>query len=238
MPGVVETNFKIMKKLSLILLCAFMSLSVMAQEFEGTIQFKVKISGKEFDRYSKAFPEAIQLKIKGQNMRGKTTGGQITSLMSGFIFNGDQKTAYVLSDAFQTAFKLKSADFDENSKSQGGKFEITATGETETIAGYSCKKFIAKEVGKSTVITIWTTEDFTISKPTNLSDLTGNIFLEGVKGFPLKAITTENETSVMVEVSDVRKEPIDASSFEIPSGYRVQDFDFNMFNAMLPNGGN
>ncbi len=227
-----------MKKLSLIVFCAILSLSAIAQEFEGTIQFKVKISGKEFDRYTKAFPEAIQLKIKGQNMRGKTTGGQITSLMSGFVFDGDHKTAYVLSDAFQTAFKLKSADFDQESKSQGGKFEITSTGETETIAGYKCNKYIAKDEANKTAIAIWATEDFTIAKPTNLANLTGNIFLEGIKGFPMKTITTQNETNMMVEVSDVRKEPIDPSSFEIPSGYRIQDFDFNMFNAMLPGGGN
>ncbi|MEQ8359042.1 MAG: DUF4412 domain-containing protein [Cytophagales bacterium] len=227
-----------MKKLVLILLGAFLSLSVMSQDFEGTIQFKVKISGEEFDRYSKAFPESIQLKIKGHNMRGKTSGGQITSLMSGFIFDGDHKTAYVISDAFQTAFKLKSADFDENSKEHATKFDITNTGEKETIAGYECTKYIAKEQGKSTVITIWTTDQFTISKPTNLANLTGNIFLEGVEGFPMKAITNQNNTNMLVEVADVRKEPVDVSAFEIPTGYRIQDFDFSMFNAMLPNGGN
>ena len=69
-------------------------------------------------------------------------------------------------------------------------------------------------------------------------NITGNIFLEGVKGFPLKAITKQNETTMLVEVADVRREPIDVSSFEIPSGYRIQDFDFNMFNAMLPTSGN
>lgn len=227
-----------MKKIVLVLIGAFLSLNVLAQGFEGTIEFKVKISGKEFDRYSKAFPEAIQLKIKNQNMRGKTTGGQITSLMSGFIFDGEHKTAYVPSDAFQTAFKLKSADFDEDSKSQSGKFEVENTGETETISGYKCTKYIAKEEGKDTEIIVWATEDFTIAKPTNLANITGNIFLEGVEGFPLKAITIQNETTMMVEVADVRKEPVDISSFEIPSGYRIQDFDFNMFNAMLPNGGN
>ncbi len=227
-----------MKKLLLVLFGAFLSLNVMSQDFEGTIQFNVKISGEEFDRYSKAFPEAIQLKIKGHNMRGKTTGGQITSLMSGFIFDGDHKTAYVISDAFQTAFKLKSADFEGDSQEHATKFDITNTGEKETIAGYECTKYIAKEEGKNTVINIWTTDQFTIAKPTNLANLTGNIFLEGVEGFPLKAITVQNNTTMLVEVADVRKEPVDNSSFEIPSGYRVQDFDFSMFNAMLPNGGN
>ena len=228
-----------MRRLLIIIFCAFLSMNTFAQAgFEGTIQFKVKISGKEFDRYSKAFPESIQLKIRGHNMRGKTSGGQITSLMSGFIFDGDHKTAYVLSDAFQTAFKLKSADFNEDSKTHSTKFSIEKTGETQSIVGYNCEKYVAKEEGNSSTIIIWATEDFTIAKPTNLANLTGNIFLEGVKGFPLKVTTIQNETTMLVEVADIRKEPVDGSSFEIPSGYRIQDFDFNMFNAMLPNAGN
>lgn len=207
----------------------------MAQDgFEGSVTFNVKISGKEFDKYSKAFPESITLKIKGHNMRGKTSGGQITSLMSGFIFDGDHKTAYVLSDAFQTAFKLKSADFNDDSKSHSTKFNISMTEETMNIVGYECRKYIAKDEEKKTEIEIWATDDFTISKPTNLANITGNIFLEGVDGFPLKVITNQNETTMLVEVADLRKEPIDGSAFELPSGYRVQDFDFNMFNAMLP----
>jgi hypothetical protein len=228
-----------MRKLMLVVLCFFLSFGAFSQDaFEGTILFNVKISGKEFDKYTKAFPESIQLKIKGHNMRGKTNGGQITSLMSGFIFDGDHKTAYVLSDAFQTVFKLKSADFNDDSKTQATNFTITNTGEKQTIVGYNCTKYEATEEGKNTKIIIWTTQDFTISKPTNLASLTGNIFLEGVEGFPLKVTTIQNETTMLVEVADLRKEPVDPSSFEIPTGYRVQDFDFNLFNNLLPNSSN
>jgi len=222
------------KQLS-ILFSILLASSVFAQEgFEGTIEFNFNLSGEKSEQLSQAFPSHLTLKIKGKKMLGKTTGGQLSKMFSGYIFDGESNSVYLLSPALETAMKIQSTE--GASPTEGNqKVEIVNTGETATLAGHKCTKYIAnEEEGKKGKIVIWATTDFNVEKPKDLGNLTGNMFMKGVDGFPLKVVTSQEGIEIKMEVSEVRKEKIDPSSFEIPAGYRVQPIDFSLLSAMLP----
>ncbi len=204
--------------------------------FEGTIDFQIGVSGEDIEQMKKNFPTNLTLKIKENKMFGKNTGGELSKMFSGFIFDGDENSIYLLSPALQTAMKVQST---QASSESAPKVEVTKTTETTTIAGHSCTKYILKESeGRKGTIEIWATEDFNVEKPKDLGNLTGNMFMQGIDGFPLKVVTSQEGTEIKMEVREVRKETIDPSNFILPSGYRVQPLDFSLLSTMLPGLGN
>ncbi len=224
-----------MRNISTLILSLVFSFSVFAQGgFQGTIEYNIKVEGEKASELSKTFPTHLTLKVKEKRMLGKTTGGQVSQMFSGYIFDGETNSIYLLSPALETAMKIQSRQAGE-AKEGNQKVNINNTGETATLAGHKCTKYIAEEVeGKRGKIIIWATTDFSVDKPKDLGNLTGNMFMQGIDGFPMKVVTSQENIKITMEVSEVRKENIDPSSFEIPSGYRVQPIDFSLLSAMLP----
>lgn len=113
------------------------------------------------------------------------------------------------------------------------KVEVTPTGESKTISGYSCKGYLMKN-GPREMMKIWTTESVGGSDllKKNLRELSslfaslnpthGNAMAEGMKkiqGFPIETEMMGTVTTV----TKVEKRSIPASEFDVPAGYtRVQ----------------
>jgi Domain of unknown function (DUF4412) len=222
------------KQIAILFFLLFGGFAFAQDGFEGTIEFNFRLSGDQSEQLSQAFPTHLTLKIKDKKMRGKTTGGQLSKMFSGYIFDGETNSVFLLSPALETAMKIQSLD-GSGVAAGNQKVGIINTGETTTLAGHKCTKYIAnEEEGKKGKIVIWATTDFSVEKPKDLGNLTGNMFMEGVDGFPLKVVTSQEGLEITMEVSEVRKEKIDPSSFEIPLGYRVQPIDFSLLSSMLP----
>ncbi len=106
---------------------------------------------------------------------------------------------------------------------------VKNTGETKTISGYVCTKYVASEEGKP-VLTAWTTKDVKGFEPlrddwlayqkrlekTNRSF--GNVMAEAygkIEGFPMETEIRDIKTVV----TKVEPRTTAASEFEIPAGY-------------------
>ncbi len=223
-----------MRRIFTLAFTLFMGGAVLAQGgFEGTMEYKVSLDGEKAEELSKVFPQSVTIKIKDKKMLGKNTGGDISKMFSGFIFNGESNSMFLLSPGLKMAMEIQSVP--AGTASSASNIEVKKTTETTKIAGHECTKYIVEEQeGKRGKVEIWATEDFSVEKPKNLGNITGNMFLQGIDGFPLKVVTSQEGTEIKMEVHEVRKESVLEENFKIPEEYRVQPMDFSLLSTMLP----
>jgi hypothetical protein len=110
------------------------------------------------------------------------------------------------------------------------KMDVSKTGETKTISGYKCTKYLIKENDKE-FGTLWTTtgvpdfgamqNDFkTFSqRMASLTTMRGSQMaaaMKKIEGFPIQTIIA----GMTMTVTKFEKRSIAASEFEVPSGYK------------------
>jgi len=108
---------------------------------------------------------------------------------------------------------------------------VNRTGETKTIAGYPCTKYVAKQ-GDKIILVAWTTKDVKgfdalrddwvkfqkrMSAMSRAGSETADAYAS-IEGFPM---ATEMG-SIKTEVTTVEPRAIPASDFQIPAGYKLE----------------
>ncbi|MGI4021022.1 MAG: DUF4412 domain-containing protein [Janthinobacterium lividum] len=101
----------------------------------------------------------------------------------------------------------------EQMKDQEPKFTSTQTTETQTIAGFKCKKVQVKDSKSGSSFDVWVTND--VSAPTN--SLTK--YFANFGGFPVKFTTIQMGKPLEVTVKSISAEKVKAGTFSIPAGF-------------------
>jgi hypothetical protein len=114
-------------------------------------------------------------------------------------------------------------------KERANRYEVSKTGETKSISGFTCTKYIVKHQGGETE-TVWAAGDIgggmeslrqdmeEFMKKVSTSMGTGKVRTEWyaeIHGFPIQ---TENHGSTRT-VTKIEHRSINASEFEVPAGY-------------------
>lgn len=106
---------------------------------------------------------------------------------------------------------------EKNQRYEGITF--TNTNETKTIAGYNCKKALAKMKDGSTFTVFYTPEII----PENIEY---NYQFRGLEGLPLEYQLTQGKLTIRYVVSKINLNPVPASKFDVPAtGYRELSYD-------------
>jgi hypothetical protein len=114
----------------------------------------------------------------------------------------------------------------------GAKYEVTGTGESKTISGYPCSKYIVKKNGKE-FETVWATRALgdmdavhrdmeQLSQKLASAMNTRSAPLEWFKQIPGFPIQNDIDGTVST-VSHVEKRDVSASEFSVPSGYTKEE---------------
>jgi hypothetical protein len=113
--------------------------------------------------------------------------------------------------------------------SEKNSHEVVSTGDTRSISGFTCSKYIVKRNGKQ-VETVWASNDilgaesmrkdmekFMETVSTNLGNgrRLGTAWYKEVRGLPIQ---TESDGSTRT-ITKVEQRPVPPSEFEIPAGY-------------------
>ncbi|MGI4751373.1 MAG: DUF4412 domain-containing protein [Janthinobacterium lividum] len=115
----------------------------------------------------------------------------------------------------------------EQMKDKEPSFTVTPTTETQTIAGYQCKKYTAKDSKTGTTVDVWATNDITAPN-NNLSK-----YFVGLTGFPVKFSTLVRGQKADVLLKSIAAEKVKAGTFAIP-----KDFDrISVEDLMAMSGG-
>ncbi len=170
-------------------------------------------------------PTGVLIKIKDGNNLIKMEGG-MSEMMGEILYLKDKDQSYSIRRKNKTYSVLPKAS---ESKEKEPVVKVTKTSETVKIIGYSCTKYIIQvtDRGKTINQAVWTTKEIKDFDPNGLSKMTSagskeaKIYLDGVEGVPLKMESDNGEMKMVMEVTELKKTPLDGSIFSIPADYKL-----------------
>lgn len=199
--------------------------------FEGEIAFKVDFTGgdvKAKAQIAMMMPNSYDLLVRGNQLKVNMHGGMMGMMMGEIIVDGESGRAYAVSDMQETAYEM----LPDLSLKGLAEPEIEDEGETAQIAGYTCKKYKVTQMkpGGPVVQYMWMTDAIQLG---NLESFKGPLkdsipfLIDGLKGFPLKIITTLPGVDMVMTLSAtaVKQRPLDPSEFAVPAGYKIKPYD-------------
>ncbi|MEX8547030.1 MAG: DUF4412 domain-containing protein [Mucilaginibacter sp.] len=127
--------------------------------------------------------------------------------------------------SMKKAAVLTPADI-EQMKDQEPNFTFTPTSETQTIAGFNCKKVLAKDSKSGSTSDVWVTNDITV--PANNSTK----YFANAGGYPVKFTIMQGGQTVQVTLKSIVAEKVKPGTFGIP-----KDFDRITFQELMSMGG-
>jgi hypothetical protein len=170
-------------------------------------------------------PKGMIVKIKNGNTDTRMDGGMMDGYETLFL---KDKNQMVRLDRANKMYTIMPSGDGGQMTGEGPKPKITKTGETAQILGYNCTKYTAESTGrdgKTVTQNFWTTTDI---KDWDMNHLTkqrsgpgGNrMFYEGIEGVPLKIESGTKEGMMVMEVTEIKREPLSASDFTIPADFK------------------
>jgi hypothetical protein len=167
-------------------------------------------------------PTGLIMKIKGNNTITIMEGG----MMNGYeILHMKDKNQSVRLDRPNKIYMTMPGGGQANKSTPAMK--VTKTGETAKILGYNATKYLAEstERGEAVTTTFWTTTDI---KDIDMKALTNQrmgpggkpMLPDGVEGVPLKIENATAQGNMVMEVTEIRRESLNAADFTIPADFK------------------
>jgi hypothetical protein len=162
-------------------------------------------------------PKGMTIKIKDGNSLVTMDGG----MTSGDILHTKDKSV-TLDRQNKTYSVLPGGDMQGG---QGKQPTITKTSETMKVLGYSCTKYVStmSEGDRTVTSNIWATTEI---KDVDLKALARqrigrgqSMFSSNIEGVPLRIESMTKEGTMIMEVTDIKRESLNAADFTIPSDY-------------------
>lgn len=178
------------------------------------------------DMMSSMMPKGLIFKVKGGNTLTLMEGGMMPSEI---LHLKDQDKTYRLDRANKTYSEMThhSSSGDQKGSHSAPEVKITKTSETMKILTYTCTKYIAAvKQGDKTINQIyWTTteiKDFDMNSLRKQNMGRGNqaMFYEGIDGVPLKIEMPMPEATMVMEVTEIKKESLNAADFIVPPDFK------------------
>jgi hypothetical protein len=211
-------SFTAAAAVSALLLVAGLPSLLRAQSFEGVVEYTVTTE-------EGTIPMTYMM--KGDNVRVEME--QQPGRKAAILMNAKENKSIMLMDQMKMYMDLPAPPAADSSTP---KPEITKTGKTQKILGYTCQQFLVKEGDRQS--DVWVTKELGAFQMLRMRGRGGKASAEAWQkmigsegGFPLLAVTKEGDSQVSkMEATKVDKKSLDASLFKIPEGYK--QFDASM----------
>lgn len=227
-----------MKKLLSLLFAAVLAIGTLhAQDFNGKITYGFDIAGEGAEQVKAFMPESMSMTFLKTDMIMEMKGGMVAMMMGKILVQGKKGKAYMIKDAEETIYVMNKPDEEDEDGEEDAKPTVTATGETETIAGYECAKYeIVTETPEGPVTSYaWSTEKIKPAKGKSDGGVSGMgmsaMSVEGLPGMPLRMETAQGPFTIIFEAKEVDTTTPDKALFKLPKGYDKEDFDPAMFGG-------
>lgn len=214
--------------------CFIGVLTAYAQYFEGVITFKSEVVGQNADQMKALMPTSYIMKFKGKKSRIEMKGGMVEMMgMGTTIYDGDRYT-YILNSSQKKAQKMDVYKAKDDVKEEVDKPQIKKLGPGEKILGYNTVKYEVKlntSQGPLTQV-MWIAPDIKVEKNKAVKNAQ-SFMVEGVEGFPLKIVQNMDNLGVKIilTATQVEKQRLSDSEFEIPSDYTVEEMNINQLRG-------
>ncbi len=246
-----------MKKLfpALLLACALVvPAALTAATFEGKVTMQMS-SGQKAGAQDMTYSikdDLVRIDMQIKDKSGKSAGG-----MGGMIMDAKKQEMIMLMPQQQMymVHSLAAPTGQPGAAHEGAdkvpEYSLDKTGETETILGYKCEKFVMKTDKSSTAM--WLTSElggFMGSGSGGMGGFGGRRgsgsqqaqawekALAGKNMFPMRVVgsSPDGKESFRMEVTAVEKQSLPASDFQVPAGWRKFEMP-NMEEMMKSMGG-
>ncbi|MDX1672616.1 MAG: DUF4412 domain-containing protein [Balneolaceae bacterium] len=238
----------------LVLLILMLSAVSALGQFQGKIVYESREineegSGEHRDTFTMyVTPDRILLEGKNRyEFIGsiKTEGLLIRLDFKDFVFlTGDSEAMKISQSDIDMLVKMFGGSSDRSDQAESG-IKLKASGETRSIHGYSCEKFvITDDEDPDDFVEVWMTRDLKINwgMLAELWEKSGTqfvgddlpmdlIFIDGY--LPLKIEAYQNgQLREVTETNEISETPISKAMVQIPSGVKILSFQDYLFQKM------
>ncbi|HTE30787.1 MAG TPA: DUF4412 domain-containing protein [Chryseolinea sp.] len=168
-------------------------------------------------------PKGYIIKMKNKNVVSAMDGGMMAN--TSFLYLNDKNEAYTIDKSAKTYTLLPQRKEDPNKKVD---IKVTKTSETAKVLNYTCTKYIAESTidGHTMEQFFWTTNeikdmDFKSLAKQRMATGSQSMFYDKIEGVPLKIEMKTPQGSMIMEVTDIKKQSIPAAEFSIPTDYKA-----------------
>ena len=201
-----------MKLFHLIILTLLFPLSLLAQSFEGKIDYTMTYKNlpPEMQGMEGMLPKNQTIWIKGSKSRYEQTMTQMSTIV---ISDSDLGTSTILMELMGQKYKLAMAKEEmESLVGDQGVPKITYVEGTRVIAGYTCKKAEVEMDGFDGKAIFYYTEEIPAVQVKGMEAL-------ALKGMYMAYEASTQGMTVSIEVSNIDKGSVSDDKFIVPDGY-------------------
>jgi GLPGLI family protein len=192
------------------------SVSAIAQTFEGRIVYKINIKGDFSPQEKMMLPSEAKLFCKGDFSRMEMSLGLGMSTTT--ISNLKTGDATSLMNFLGSKYAIESKGADENREEYLKNAKLEVTNESKSIAGYNCKKAIVSYLDPqskaTTNLEVWFTKELNFN----------NDFVKGpfqkIEGAMLEFNLLQQGINMNFQATLVSLEKVENRQFEVPDGYK------------------
>lgn len=195
-------------KFTALILGLLMSISLVAQDFQGVITYKISYEDlpDEMKPYESMLPKESKLLYRDK-MSKSITNNPMTGGETIVLTDNEKGEALVLMDLMGQKYAISSKDEGEDAEEKP-EVNYEDTGEEKEIAGYKCKIATA-EMEESTLRVCYTNKLPAI----NVENV------KGLDGFPLEIIIESPQVTRIQTVVDITEGKVEKIALEAPDGY-------------------
>lgn len=205
------------------------SSALLAQDFfEGSIHFKVKMSGEEAEMLELNKPNnEMNMHLRGGNYIVQLYGGEYPKQ---FMFVADSNFEYSIDMTNQRAYRFSPHSDINRSTHQTEKaktYIAMPTGKTETIQGFECEEF--KMVKEGVVFFYYVNDEIKVDLDAYPDPCRAKaaFLVDGLDGrIPLKTIRKTKQITVVTIADKVQRREFDDTQFMIPADFEVKMRDY------------
>jgi len=165
-------------------------------------------------------PKGMTIKVKNNNSLTKMDGGIMDKMEILYL---KDKNESVRIDHAAKSYSILPSGSGENKTTQP-EATVTKTSETMKILNHTCTKYtvdVKEPNGKTAQQIFWTTKEIDIDLKNLANQKAGRsqFFYKDIEGVPLRTEMVMPEGKMTMEATEIKKESLPASSFQIPAGY-------------------
>jgi hypothetical protein len=186
-------------------------------------QIEKAITAMSSGNVNSMFPTGLIIQVKNNDLLSKMEGG-----MFGLetLYLKDKNQTYTLDRDNKTYSVMKTTDKPESAAGAGNEAKVTKTSETAKIMNYTCTKYIVEHKIHNETYTqfIWATKEI---KDIDLKALGKQrmgkdyqLYVDKIDGVPLRVEMKTKEAAMSMEVNQLKKESVPASTFAIPADFK------------------
>ena len=170
-------------------------------------------------------PKGMVTKVKNQNAITVMDGGFMGNME--MLYLKDKNTTYSIDREAKT-YSVMPQNKGDGSSEKKIDVKVTKTSETAKILNYPCTKYIVEVTSDGNTLTqyFWTTtaiKDFDL-KSLSQQRIGGNsnamLFYDKLEGVPLKVEMPSPKGSMLMEMTEYKKQSLSSADFAIPAGFK------------------